>query len=515
MIDPGLPQYFFIRTCVFVLRFLPLHLAIACVVLLIFDHDAYGLIKFFQIYAIVEIFFYVIIYVPRSRWLQAPATHPPLLSKAGRKELYAKCNQTVTDGEEYLSLWFCGASTRNIKRDNVKEFFAWALLNTSYWGEEDEEELEEYTNGMEQLLDRRLEPGRNPNVKPIKLTLDPVPMLHRPLTWYCIVALVDNVNFLYLWFHGFQFHRLPLLGFFNNFPLRTLSLATRHVSPSGHFSYWYRPHTSRTRLPLLFIHGIGIGMIPYRSFLSSVNSQSSGEDGDIGVLAIELLPICNRMTSPLPSTQTIIREILIILAQHSITKFVLAAHSYGSVLAAHLHHHPATSRLISATMLVDPVCFLLHHPHIAYNFCRRQPRRANEWQLYYFGSMDAMTSHTLARHFFWAENTLWRDDLRGKDITVVLGGRDLIVDTLAVGRYLGAEDGENAVNRYGGFMLEGEDADDTTAETGAVDSWKTRDWKGEGLDVIWVETADHSQVYERKDEVARMVGITRAYCASE
>ncbi|KAI0244982.1 hypothetical protein BJV78DRAFT_1287169 [Lactifluus subvellereus] len=39
---------------------------------------------------------------------------------------------------------------------------------------------------------------------------------------------------------------------------------------------------------------------------------------------------------------------------------------------------------MAATLLIDPIPFLLHYPTVAYNFVYRQPRRANEWQLWYF-----------------------------------------------------------------------------------------------------------------------------------
>merc|ERR1712230_269180 len=54
-------------------------------------------------------------------------------------------------------------------------------------------------------------------------------------------------------------------------------------------------------------------------------------------------------------------------------------------------------------------------------------------------SMDMGVSHTLSRHFFWNENVLWKKDMQGRRVTVSLGGKDLIVNTEAVGRYLSEE----------------------------------------------------------------------------
>lgn len=56
--------------------------------------------------------------------------------------------------------------------------------------------------------------------------------------------------------------------------------------------------------------------------------------------------------------------------------------------------------------------------------------------LYYFASQDMMVSHTLARHFFWSEYILWKDDIPHLPLSVTLSGKDLIVPKEQVWKYL-------------------------------------------------------------------------------
>lgn len=98
-------------------------------------------------------------------------------------------------------------------------------------------------------------------------------------------------------------------------------------------------------------------------------------------------------------------------------------------------------------------------------------------------------SHTLSRCFFWSENILWKDDLTGRDVTVVLSGKDLIVDTETVGRYLAGRD-----------LLDGDG------------SWKQSPWSGKGLEVLWFEHLDHAQVFDRPRDRAKLVKILQEYC---
>jgi pimeloyl-ACP methyl ester carboxylesterase len=304
-------------------------------------------------------------------------------------------------------------------------------------------------------------------------------------------------------FYGFQFYRLPLSRFLTVFPFRFITLTSLKTTPSSTLSYWYRPHTSRTRKPVVFIHGIGIGLWPYVNFLIEINkAHRSSDDGQIGIIAIELMPISSRVTGEMPDHTILCKDInSIIRDRHGWDEFVLVGHSYGTVIAANLLKSEL-GRSIKSLVLIDSVVFLLHLPDVAYNFTRRLPHKANEHQLYYFASTDIMVAHTLARHFFWMQNILWKEDLQDRNVTVVLSGKDLIVNTEAVGRYL-SED----VPAYERFLTEDE------AGAGESDSWKDVQWKGEGLDLVWLARCDHAQPFEKKQNYRRLVDIVRSYSA--
>ena len=90
-------------------------------------------------------------------------------------------------------------------------------------------------------------------------------------------------------------------------------------------------------------------------------------------------------------------EILSILENHGWEKFVLMANSYGTIISTQLLHDIVIVPRIGPIILIDPVNWLLHLPEMAYNFTRRQPQTASEYQLYYFASMDMGAAHKLAR----------------------------------------------------------------------------------------------------------------------
>lgn len=91
----------------------------------------------------------------------------------------------MSEPEQYLSKWFKGAPSSEIRRENIKQFFCWSFLNKSDYGMHDNQELDDYANQLEKVLGRELPPGKG-NAVALRLTLDKVQMLFRPLIWYLV-----------------------------------------------------------------------------------------------------------------------------------------------------------------------------------------------------------------------------------------------------------------------------------------------------------------------------------------
>lgn len=102
-------------------------------------------------------------------------------------------------------------------------------------------------------------------------------------------------------------------------------------------------------------------------------------------------------------------------------------------------------------------------------------------------------AHTLFRRFIWSDNALWKEDIQGHRVAVLLAGRDAIVDTKAVGAYLTG-------------------ADDWSLET---ESWENGVWKGDGLDVLWFQDLDHGEVFSGRRARKRLVDIVRRFVEEE
>ncbi|TFY73401.1 hypothetical protein EWM64_g10612, partial [Hericium alpestre] len=303
-------------------------------------------------YAATEAFFYLCIFVPRRLRLQKAAEHPPM-SQEERKELFDKCAVSMTAASTLH--WFPSKerSTSRVRRDNAVAWLLWALFATDIneAAEEWEEELENYLGIMTKFLGYPLDKGHNPDLQCMRLTLDPVIIIHRPLVWYMIVGLVDTITTISLYFTGFRHFDTP--KWFRVFPPRPLLVLFSNKSADSKIPYWYRPHRSTTKHPILFIHGIGIGLWLYIPFFRELIEQ----DPDVGILAIEILPVSMRITDPPLAKDAMCAAIARVLDAHGLPRVVVASHSYGTVVTGHLLQSPALAPRVASTLFVDPIPF--------------------------------------------------------------------------------------------------------------------------------------------------------------
>ncbi|KAK0385116.1 hypothetical protein NLU13_7594 [Sarocladium strictum] len=438
---------------------------------------------------LAECAYFVLIWRPYQERLKQDAVHPTAPSREVRKALFYRCFDNVESPEIYLRGWFLGAELEEIHLENIKEFLLWAFFDRHNDLSTDEDstvvdDVAEFVEHLEHRIGRRFAPGRGP-VKSLRLTFDYIETTYRSLLWYMVIFAVDQLTHLLLLWKGFQYYAAPSQ---HVFPPRPQQYVSMHRSPVESLSYWYSPHKSKEKLPLVFFHGIGIGLWVYIEYLSALLNTSSGVEDGIGILAIELLPISFRLTRPPPSKVEFLEQMAKILDHHNWEDFVLSSHSYGSVLVTHMLSFPALEKRVQAVVLIDPVTILLHLPDVAFNFTRRRPKEANQWQLWYFASTDPGVAHCLGRHFFWRENILWREDLLGiastrqrgtsRKVAVSLSGRDLITKPGAIAQYLEA----------------------STEESGEID-------------VIVFPQLDHAQVFDAVAEREQLVNLTRSYCA--
>ena len=193
MLGTSTAELVFIRICIFGLRAItPIALSYVAVVFIVRPSLPRAPLPL-EIYVLLEAGFYLLVYLPRSIYLQREATHPQLPSREERRILFDRVASNIPDPEHYVRGWFLGSPLSEIKRDNVREFLQWAFLNSRPEELKDGQELDQYIDSTEKLLGRKFEPGRGDAVC-LRLTIDKVNMMHRPLIWYGVSHCREDVQ---------------------------------------------------------------------------------------------------------------------------------------------------------------------------------------------------------------------------------------------------------------------------------------------------------------------------------
>ena len=108
------------------------------------------------------------------------------MSRAEREALFHKCAESMTS--ESITGWFFRSPGLQICRDNVIDWLLWALFSVRNraTNPEWEGELDYYVTVMGEHVGYPLRAGSNSEIQCLRLTMDPVPMVHRPFLWYMV-----------------------------------------------------------------------------------------------------------------------------------------------------------------------------------------------------------------------------------------------------------------------------------------------------------------------------------------
>lgn len=250
------------------------------------------------------------------------------------------------------------------------------------------------------------EPGHNPNVRHVHMTLEPLHTLHRPLLLYILVGIKNSLCNFFLLAMGYQ----------------------RHVLNG--ISYWYRPAiTAERHLPTVFFHGITTGWAPYVLLVNHLKDHRAVFLIDLD--AIKIHSLCFDMPTP----EDFCATVKSILDKHNTSRVNIVGHSFGTITSGWFVR--AYPRYVAHMSLIDPVSLLLSYPDVAYNFLYRSPSTVMQWLLYLAAASELTVATALRRNFWWYRNELWLEDVHPAiGVHVSLAGKDEICHSPLVQEYL-------------------------------------------------------------------------------
>jgi pimeloyl-ACP methyl ester carboxylesterase len=300
---------------------------------------------------------------------------------------------------QMLEGWFLDVPLIKIHFGNIAQWSAWAFFgkDVKEMNHVDVEENNDIVRYIETLAQWRFPPGFANDVHALRLDLDPLFATQRPFIFYlCVVSM----NYL--------FHRVVVKGLLH---FRFFKHPSVHACPSQHVYYRKARVVSESttpKLPVVFIHGIGVGFIHYLGILLMLPE-------DVDVFLVEWPGVSMQMSTLVPTAETSCVHLEQVLHAFHHDKAVFVAHSLGTVCVSWMlrSSHGAHASLVAHSVLLDPIGFLLFLPKVAAVFVYLDPHDWIELLMHFFLSREIFISYALSRQFSWSHNAIFIEDLVG------------------------------------------------------------------------------------------------------
>ncbi|CAF3263596.1 unnamed protein product [Rotaria socialis] len=370
-------------------------------------------------------------------------TTPPHITSAERDELVSYALANIKSVSHTLSKWFMDCPFRDIDRESIVGWLAFAFYSKEY-GELNDDEYKQIDAFIEKIQEQyQLEAPIDKSDKKIfymKHILDPVRIIFRPLAFYFVTDTLLNgilgTSIFYL--RGYEFAKI------------------------GHLQFWTCYHKSSHREeedeePIIFFHGIGSGLLMYQPFISRIHERFS-RNRRLIFISMRCISMRYPSLNDIPNMLETTDSMKMIFNYYKLSKAIFIGHSYGTACLSWIVQK--CPQYISRLIFIDPICFALFEPYVIYNFVYRTPYKLGHLYMYYFVCRELGISHVVSRHFWWTQNNLYIEQIplcsnKRVPTHIILAGRDCIVNAGLVRDYLA----DNNIDYYwapnishGGFM---------------------------------------------------------------
>ncbi|CAM9130040.1 unnamed protein product [Chrysoparadoxa australica] len=387
---------------------------------------------------------------------KAQTRHPgPKVSIERRREVFERVRSCVLGDEtpcSFLDQWF-GRPLNDVSRGDLRKWMAWALFDRSPYEVSDDlqPELDEMVKGIEESAGVVLKEDKPPS-KLMRLNIDTVYAQHRPLVYYLACSAMDMFSDAFLYYKGFRRECIGPVSFWVQGGTRDGRMKKKIGAQAQP-----QPQPQPQKTPLVFVHGVGMGLVTYLPLLRRLAALSSSS---APVMLLELPHVSMKLGVEVPSIETIVACTEVAMARHGFGAdgAVWLGHSLGTFIVAAVQRQQP--KLIRSVVLVDPVCFLLHEASVIWNFCYRAPSTPMQIIQHYHISREIHIAHYFHRHFWWHECAMFAEDMAQlKNAIVFVSANDDITNTKRVIQYL-KDQGPNVKTKvfdnsgHGGWILD-------------------------------------------------------------
>lgn len=159
-------------------------------------------------------------------------------------------------------------------------------------------------------------------------------------------------------------------------------------------SYEFFSHPNATEDPIVFFHGMGVGLWSYYALISELCKTRT-----VLLISYECILLHSNVSASFRNHTDLCQCISVAMDRFSIPMISVMGHSWGTFLAGWLIKTMPDK--ISQLVMIDPVSMFVHYPETIYFVCYKPPTTCKEWLFCYLVRHNYNINHTLTRHVAW------------------------------------------------------------------------------------------------------------------
>lgn len=302
---------------------------------------------------------------------------------------------------------------QSITINNIKKLLSYCIFNIDPTTNNMRLWQSIYINSIIKKIKPRLSilnNNTNTTCKSSMIMTNKLDIVHKPFAFYTLMYAIRKVFNYYMYTLGF----------------------TNIIEPITNLRVWIKYNNSATNdIPLVFIHGIGFGIIPY---ISKIRKLSV----DRKMLIVPELPNLSYdlYKFPPPSNESIVVSLYNTLVKLGIKLIDIIGHSNGSILMNIFQiRYP---HMCNYKTYAEPVCFHIHQAigaNMFYRFPLTTKYSIKKYILWLFVFRDMYTQYAIKRGVF-AEHGLLKN-LDNKT-HIILAKNDCVVPSFHIHKYITA-----------------------------------------------------------------------------
>jgi pimeloyl-ACP methyl ester carboxylesterase len=349
----------------------------------------------------------------------------------------------------YINEWFhndglkCGDTLEMPRKENMDELFAYAFFGKFPTQLEPwmKTELQLIYDMLESRYNVTFTPGINSNLRPMRLSLDPLEPSYRPLLIYLLFGSVQLCANLFLRLAGFRFYTTSNgLRYWYRSQKNTLQ---RQSSQKLNARGRAEPTNAASQLPLLFFHGIAPGGVALYLPMLLYGLGKGGRPVMLFENPAISFQLCLRAHTEQETVAGVWEAVNARLGPK--TGVSLVGHSFGSCQLTWLLHSDNAVR-IQQVVLVDPVSVLLTEPDVLTNFLYGRKAHQEKSRAIGVVANELFIENYLRRSFAWYNSELWLEDIPPHcKVVVCLAAKDDVLNAKKIKREIDIHMSEKGV----------------------------------------------------------------------